>query len=90
VLEDDPMLKIHEYSIPLRIATGKQQRRKQGFAVCLWSNVAGFCIHAGLMSNAQNGGVSKGCAAILLALEYQKKLNNDVRQSVLPTQNTHP
>jgi hypothetical protein len=65
-LEDDPMLQIHGYSITYRIATGKQQGRKvftlqtiapvaeQGLASGCASNVAGFSLHAGVMSNALN------------------------------------
>ena len=41
-MEDDPMLQIHGYSITYRIATG-----------CA-ANVAGFSLHAGVMSNAQD------------------------------------
>jgi hypothetical protein len=67
-LEDDPMLQIHGYSINYRIATGKQQGRKvftwqtiapmaeQGLASCCAANVAGFSLHAGVMSNAQDRG----------------------------------
>jgi hypothetical protein len=66
-LEDEPMLQIHGYSIIYRIATGKQQGRKvftlqtiapiapiaeQGFSAGCASNVAGFSLHAGVMSNA--------------------------------------
>jgi hypothetical protein len=65
-LEDDPMLQIHGYSITYRIATGKQQGRKvftlqtiapmaeQGLVSGCASNVAGFSLHAGVMSNAQD------------------------------------
>jgi hypothetical protein len=65
-LEDDPMLQIHGYSITYRIATGKQQGRKvftlqtiapmaeQGLAAGCASNVAGFSLHAGVMSSAQD------------------------------------
>jgi hypothetical protein len=65
-LEDDPMLQIHGYSITYRIATGKQQGRKvftlqsittyfgAGLAACCSANVAGFSIHAGVMSYAQD------------------------------------
>jgi hypothetical protein len=67
-LEDDPMLQINGYSTTYRIATGKQQGRKvftlqtiapiaeQGFAADCASNVAGFSLHAGVMSNAQDRG----------------------------------
>jgi hypothetical protein len=67
-LEDDPMLQIHGYSITYRIATGKQQGRKvftlqtiapmaeQGLAAGCAANVAGFSLHAGVMSNAQDRG----------------------------------
>ena len=65
-LEDDPMLQIQGYSITYRIATGKQQGRKvftlqtiapmaeQGLASGCVANVAGFSLHAGVMSNAQD------------------------------------
>jgi hypothetical protein len=65
-LEDDPMLQIHGYSITYRIATGKQQGRKvftlqsitpmaeQGLVAGSAANVAGFSLHAGVMSNAQD------------------------------------
>jgi hypothetical protein len=65
-LEDDPMLQIHGYSITYRIATGKQQGRKvftlqtiapmpeQGLGSGCAANVAGFSLHAGVMSNAQD------------------------------------
>jgi hypothetical protein len=65
-LEDDPMLQIHGYSITYRIATGKQQGRKvftlqtiapmaeQGLASGCAADVAGFSLHAGVMSNAQD------------------------------------
>ena len=84
-LEDDPMLQIRGYSITYRIATSKQQGRKvftlqtiapmaeQGLAAGCAANVAGFSLHAGVMSNAQDRGNSKGCAVILPALGYQKK-----------------
>jgi GR25 family glycosyltransferase involved in LPS biosynthesis len=67
-LVDDPMLQIHGYSITYRIATGKQQGRKvftlqtiapmaeQGLAAGCAVNVAGFSLHAGVMSNAQDRG----------------------------------
>jgi hypothetical protein len=59
-------LQIHRYSITYRIATGKQQGRKvftlqtiapmaeQGLASGCASNVAGFSLHAGVMSSAQD------------------------------------
>ena len=64
--EDDPILQIHGYSITYLIATGKQQGRKvftlqtiapmaeQGLVSGCASNVAGFSLHAGVMSNAQD------------------------------------
>jgi hypothetical protein len=64
-LEDDPMLQIQGYSITYGIATGKQQGRKvftlqapapipeQGLASGCAANVAGFSLHAGVVSNAQ-------------------------------------
>jgi hypothetical protein len=67
-LEDDPMLQIHEYSITYCIATGKQQGRKvftlqtiapmaeQGLATGCAANVAGFSLHASVMSSAQDRG----------------------------------
>jgi hypothetical protein len=67
-LEDDPMLQIHGYSITYRIVTGKQQGQKiftlqtiapmaeQGLAPCCAVNVAGFSLHAGVMSSAQDRG----------------------------------
>jgi hypothetical protein len=60
------VLQIHGYSITYRIATGKQQGRKvftlqtiapmaeQGLASGCAANVAGFSLHAGVMSNAQD------------------------------------
>jgi hypothetical protein len=65
-LEDDTMLQIHGYSTTYGIATGKQQGRKvftlqsiapipeRGFASGCAANVAGFSLHAGVMSNAQD------------------------------------
>jgi hypothetical protein len=65
-LENDPMWQIHGYSITYRIATGKQQGQKvftlqtiapmaeQGHASGCIANVAGFSLHAGVMSNAQD------------------------------------
>jgi hypothetical protein len=59
--EDDPMLQIRRYSITYRIATGKQQGRK----VFTWQTIApsaeqglaaGFSLHAGVMSSAQDRG----------------------------------
>ncbi len=62
------MLQIHGYSITYRIATGKQQGRKvftlqtiapmaeQGLASGCAANVAGFSLHAGVMSGAQDRG----------------------------------
>jgi hypothetical protein len=62
-LEEDSMLQIHGYSITYRIATGSQQGRKvftlqtvapmadQEVESGCASNVAGFSLHAGVMSN---------------------------------------
>jgi hypothetical protein len=64
--EDAPMLQIQGYSITYRIATGKQQGRKvftlqstapmaeQVLGPGCAANVAGFSLHAGVMSNAQD------------------------------------
>ena len=77
-LEDDPMLQIHGYSITCRIATGKQQGRnvftlqsiapmaEQGLASGCFANVAGFSLHAGVMSNAQDRGkLERLCRCLL-------------------------
>jgi hypothetical protein len=58
-LEDDPLLQIQGYSITYRIATCKQQGRKvftlQTLAPMAEQGLAaGFSLHAGIMSNAQN------------------------------------
>jgi hypothetical protein len=77
-LEDDPMLQIHGYSITYGIATGKQQGRRVftlqaiapipelGLASCCAANVAGFSLHAGVMSNAQDRGkLERLCRCLL-------------------------
>jgi hypothetical protein len=77
-LEDDPMFQIQWYSITYRIATGKQQGRKvftlqniapmaeQWLASCCAANVAGFSLHAGVMSNAQDRGkLERLCRCLL-------------------------
>jgi hypothetical protein len=86
-LEDDPMLQIHGYSITYRIATGKQQGRKvftlqtiapmaeQGLASGCAANVAGFSLHAGVMSNAQDRGkLERLCCYITRSGVSEKKL----------------
>jgi hypothetical protein len=67
-LKDDPMLQIQGYSITYCIATGKQQGRnvftlqsiapmaEQELAVGCTANVAGFSLHAGVVSRAQDRG----------------------------------
>jgi hypothetical protein len=64
--EDDLMLQIHWYSITYRIATGKQQGRKvftlqtiapmaeQELGLGCAASVAGFSLHADVMSKAQD------------------------------------
>ena len=95
-LEDDPMLQIHGYSITYRIATGKQQGRKvftlqtiapmaeQGLASGCAANVAGFSLHAGVMSNAQDRGKLERLCRCLLCKESRWGIrktvgNNDLR-----------
>jgi len=86
-LEDDPMLQIQGYSITYRIATGKQQGRKvftlqtiapmaeQGLASCCAANVAGFSLHAGVMSNAQDRGkLERLCRYITRSGVSEKRL----------------
>jgi hypothetical protein len=86
-LEDDPMLQIHGYSITYRIATGKQQGRKvltlqtiapmaeQGLASGCAANVAGFSLHAGVMSNAQDRGkLERLCRYITRSAVSEKRL----------------
>jgi hypothetical protein len=86
-LEDDPMLQIHGYSITYRIATGKQQGRKvftlqtiapmaeQGLAAGCAANVAGFSLHAGVMSNAQDRGkLERLCRYITRSGVSEKRL----------------
>ena len=86
-LEDDPMLQIHGYSITYRIATGKQQGRKvftlqtiapmaeQGLASGCAANVAGFSLHAGVMSNAQDRGkLERLCRYITRSGVSEKRL----------------
>ncbi len=65
-LEEDPMLQINGYSVIYRIATGPQQGRKvftlqtiepredQGVESDRVANVAGFSLHAGVMSEVQD------------------------------------
>jgi cobyric acid synthase len=106
-LEDAPMLQIQGYSITYGIATGKQQGRRvftlqtiapipeQGLASGCAGNVAGFSLHAGVVSNAQDRGKLERLCRNLFeespALGYQKKVgNNDLPQGALPTQNTLP
>jgi hypothetical protein len=86
-LEDDPMLQIQGYSITYRIATGKQQGRKvftlqtiapmaeQGLASGCAANVAGFSLHAGVMSNAQDRGkLERLCRYITRSGVSEKRL----------------
>jgi hypothetical protein len=81
------MLQLYGYSIPYRIATSKQQGRKNFSLQTIapmaeqWLS-AGFSLHSGVISNTQERGLnSKGCDVILSALGYQKKFyNNDLRQ----------
>jgi hypothetical protein len=86
-LEDDPMLQIHGYSITYRIATGKQQGRKvftlqtiapmaeQGLASGCAANVAGFSLHAGVMSSAQDRGkLERLCRYITRSGVSEKRL----------------
>ena len=86
-LEDDPMLQIHGYSFTYRIATGKQQGRKvftlqtiapmaeQGLVSGCASNVAGFSLHAGVMSNAQDRGkLERLCRYITRSGVSEKRL----------------
>jgi hypothetical protein len=80
-LEDDPLLQIQGYSITYRIATGKQQGRKvftlqtltpiseQGLAAGCAANVAGFSLHAGVMSNAHDKGKLERLCRCLLRRE---------------------
>jgi hypothetical protein len=88
-LEDDPMLQIQGYFITYRIATGKQQERKvftfqtiapmaeKGLASGCAANVAGFSLHLGVMSNAQDRGKLERLCRYFFeespALVYQKK-----------------
>jgi hypothetical protein len=58
-LEDDPMLQVHGYLITYRIATGKQQGRKD------------FTLQT--IAPMAEQGLASGCAVILPALGYQKK-----------------
>ena len=65
-LEEDPMLQIHGYSIIYHIATGSQQERKvfrlqtivpmsdQEIETDRVTNVAGFNLHEGGMSDVQD------------------------------------
>jgi hypothetical protein len=70
-LEDDPMLQTHGYSITYPIATGKQQGRKvftlQTLAPMAEQGLgAGFRLHAGVMSNAQDRGkLERLCRCLL-------------------------
>jgi hypothetical protein len=77
-MEDDPMLQIQGYSITYYIAIGKQQGRKvftlqtlapiseQGLAAGCAANVAGFSLHAGVMSNAKDKGkLERLCRCLL-------------------------
>jgi hypothetical protein len=86
-LEDAPMFQIHGYSITYRIATGKQQGRKvftlqtiasmaeQGLASGCAANVAGFSLHAGVMSNAQDRGkLERRCRYITRSGVSEKRL----------------
>ena len=96
--------KIHGYSITYRIATGKQQERKvftlqavapmpeQGLGSGCAANVAGFSLHAGVMSNAQDRGkLERLCRYITRSGVSEKKVgNNDTRQGALQTKNTLP
>ena len=76
-LEDDPMSQINGYSITYRITTGKQQGRK-------------FFTLQSIAPMAEQG-LGSGCAVILPATGYQKKVgNNNLRQGALLTQNTLP
>jgi hypothetical protein len=81
------MLQIHGYSITYRIATGKQQGRKvftlqtiapmaeQGLASGCAANVAGFSLHAGVMSNAQDRGkLERLCRYITRSAVSEKRL----------------
>ena len=86
-LEDDPMLQIQGYSITYRIATGKQQGQKvftlqsiapvaeQGLASGCAVNLAGFSLHAGVMSNAQDRGkLERLCRYITRSGVSEKRL----------------
>jgi hypothetical protein len=86
-LEDDPMLQIQGYSITHRIVTGKQQGRKvftlqtitpmaeHGLAAGCASNVAGFSLHAYVMSSAQNRGkLERLCRYITRSVVLEKRL----------------
>jgi hypothetical protein len=79
-LEDDPMLQIHGYSITYRIATGKQQGRKvftlQTIAPMAEQGLAaGFSLHAGVMSNAQDRGkLERLCRYITRSGVSEKRL----------------
>jgi hypothetical protein len=86
-LEDDPMLQIHGYPITYRIATGKQQGWKvftlqtmapmveQGLASGYASNVAGFSLHVGVMSSAQDRGkLERLCRYITRSGVSEKRL----------------
>lgn len=85
--EEDPMLKIHGYSITYRIATGSQQGRKvftlqtiapmadQGGESDRVANVAGFNLHAGVMSDAQDRSkLERLCRYITRSAVSEKRL----------------
>jgi hypothetical protein len=86
-LEEDPMLQIHGYSITYRIATGSQQGRKvftlqtiapkidQGVESDRVANVAGFNLHAGVMSDAQDRNkLERLCRYITRSAVSEKRL----------------
>lgn len=86
-LEEDPMLQIYGYSITYRIATGSQQGRKvftlqtiapkidQGVESDRVANVAGFNLHAGVMSDAQDRNkLERVCRYITRSAVSEKRL----------------
>ena len=86
-LEEDPMLQIYGYSITYRIATGSQQGRKvftlqtiapkidQGVESGCASNVAGFNLHLGVMSSAQDRNkLERVCRYITRSAVSEKRL----------------